>query len=182
MLVLHPSLSSLLTPFFLHIHNAMSVIEITGRSRDRFIQVVVLLFLLDPARGEPIAYGLDKESSTVEYPRELFLKRKFLDSFALICAIRKDPKSVSAACLEEGQPEGTVVRIASNAGVREDTMISLRRIVDILSSIAARGMFLYSSSHKGADTAILQSLTLLNGKILCYSRSSNLTLLKFDNT
>ena len=108
--------------------------EITGKLRDRFIQGAVLLYLIDPVRGEPTAYGLDKDSSLLDHSRELFLKRKFLDSFALICAIKKDPKTVSAACLEEDQPGGTVVRIASNAGVSEDTIRSLQRLVDMFSS------------------------------------------------
>lgn len=116
-----------------------AALEITGNVRDRFIQAAALLRLLDPVRGEPTAYGLDQESYTGQAPRELFLKRKFLDSFALICATRKDGDTVSAACLEEGRPEGTVVRIASNAGVSEETLSYLRDILGILSSIAIKG-------------------------------------------
>ncbi|KAK0103055.1 hypothetical protein ONS96_005666 [Cadophora gregata f. sp. sojae] len=112
--------------------------EITGNLRDRFIQGAVLLYLIDPVRAEPSAYGLDKDSNLLDHPQELFLKRKFLDSFALICAIKKDPKSVSAACLEEGQPESTVVRIASNGGVAPDTVRSLQGLVDMLGNKAMK--------------------------------------------
>ncbi len=118
--------------------------EITGNLRDRFMQAAALLRLLDPVRGEPTAYSLDQESHSLNEPRDRLLKRKFLDSFALICATKKDGDTVSAACLEEGAPEGTVIRIASNAGVSEETMSYLEDIVDILSSISIQGMAFYS--------------------------------------
>ncbi|PVH70607.1 hypothetical protein DL98DRAFT_504443, partial [Cadophora sp. DSE1049] len=87
-------------------------LHITGNVRKRFIQAAALLHLLDPVRGEPTAYGLDQESHSIHASRERLLKRKFLDSFALICATEKGADTVSAACLEEGGPGGTVVRIA----------------------------------------------------------------------
>lgn len=124
--------------------------EITGNVRDRFIQAAALLRLLDPVRGEPTAYSLDQDSNTVEGLRELLLKRKFLDSFALVCAIKKDGDCVSVACLEEGRPEGTIVRIASNAGVSEGTMISLRNILGLLQKISFKGMFLCYSSYRNS--------------------------------
>lgn len=114
-------------------------LQITGNVRERFIQVAALLHLLDPVRGEPTSYGLDQELHSDQASRELFLKRKFLDSFALICATRKDGDTVSAACLEEGGPSGTVVRVASNAGVSGETQRYLRDILRTLSSIAIRG-------------------------------------------
>ncbi len=114
-------------------------LHITGNVRERFIQAAALLYLLDPVRGEPTAYSLDEKAHSVQGSRERLLKRKFLDSFALICATRKDADTVSAACLEEGGPGGTVVRIASNAGVTEETQSYLRDILYILRSIAIRG-------------------------------------------
>lgn len=113
---------------------------VSGNVRDRFIQVAALLRLLDPVRGEPTSYSLDQDLQNVQAPRERLLKRKFLDSFALICATRKDGDTVSAACLEEGGPEGTVVRIASNAGVSENTLNHLRDIMGLLSSISTKCM------------------------------------------
>lgn len=74
-------------------------LEITGNVWDRFMQAAALLRLLDPVRGEPTAYGLDQESHSVQAPRERLLKRKFLDSFALIYATKKDGDTVSAACV-----------------------------------------------------------------------------------
>jgi hypothetical protein len=80
----------------------MSTLEVTGRVRSRFIHVATLLSMLDPVRGEASIHSVDEDPTTTELTREQFLKRKFLDSFALICAVRKGGDSVSAACIEEG--------------------------------------------------------------------------------
>jgi len=117
----------------------MAALGITGNVRNRFIQAAVLLYILDPVRGEPTAYGLDQDPHEIESPRERLLKRKFLDSFALVCATKRDGDSVSAACMEEGRPEGTVIRIASNCGVSETTLSRLRELIEVLSGIASRG-------------------------------------------
>lgn len=122
----------------------MTPLEITGHARDRFIQAAVLLYILNPVRGEPTGYGLDQDPHDIETPRERLLKRKFLDSFALICATKKDGDSVSAACLEEGSPQGTVVRIASDSGVRENTLNQLRELVNVLNDVANGGNTFYS--------------------------------------
>jgi hypothetical protein len=123
----------------IHISWAMAPLEITGNVRNRFVQAAVLLHMLDPIRGEPTAYGLDQDVYDIETPRERLLKRKFLDSFALICAKKPGGDSVSAACIEEGSPQGTVIRIASNAGVQEGTLIRVRELVDTLNSVAKGG-------------------------------------------
>ena len=109
----------------------MPIYEITGNLQCRFIQAAALLHLLDPVRGEPSAYGLDRDANTLEQNRERLLKRKFLDSWAFICAKRKDGDTVSAACLEEGLPEGTILRVASNQGVADSTLDELRGLVQI---------------------------------------------------
>jgi hypothetical protein len=119
----------------------MAPFEITGNVRNRFIQAAVLLHRLDPVRGEPTAHGLDQDPLEIEPQRERLLKRKFLDSFALICATKKGGDSVSAACMEEGLPQGTTIRIASNSGVGEQTLTQLRQIVNILNTVASGGRF-----------------------------------------
>lgn len=119
----------------------MASIGITGNVRNRFIQVAVLLHTLDPVRGEPTVHGLDQDPLEIEPSRERLLKRKFLDSFALICSTKKGGDSVSAACMEEGLPQGTTIRIASNAGVGEQTLTQLRQLVNILNGIASGSMF-----------------------------------------
>ncbi|ETI20558.1 hypothetical protein G647_08595 [Cladophialophora carrionii CBS 160.54] len=135
----------------------MPLYEITGNTQSRFVQAAALLHLLDPVRGEPSAYGLDQDSNTLEQNRERLLKRKFLDSFALICAKKKDGDTVSAACLEEGRPEGTIVRIASNQGVAQSTLAELRELVAVLNGVAARE---YAASDKAAE--VLQRITSLD--------------------
>lgn len=114
----------------------MPAYEITGNTQNRFIQAAALLHEIDPVRGEPTAYGLDQDSNTLELNRKRVLKRRFLDSFALVCANRKDGDTMSAACLEEGFPEGTIVRIISNQGVAKSTLCEL---VAILNGVAGGG-------------------------------------------
>ncbi len=118
----------------------MTAIPISGNVRKRFIESAALLYLLDPVRGEPSIYGLDQEANEVGTPRERLLKKKFLDSFALVCAVDKNGDSVSAACLEEGRPEGTILRIASNTGVSNSTLAQLQEIVTLLNDIATGGL------------------------------------------
>lgn len=120
---------------------------ITGKIRERFVQVAVLLHLFDPVRGEPTIHGLDQDPHEVGAPRERLLKRKFLDSFALLCATEKDGDSVSAACMEEGAPQGTIIRVASNAGVRESTLIQLRQVLNLLNGFSDSGKCSSSSHH-----------------------------------
>ena len=117
----------------------MAPIEITGNVRNHFIQAAVLLHMLDPVRGEPTVHGLDQDLNDFSAFRSQVLKRKFLDSFAFLCATKKDGDSVSAACMEEGLPQGTIIRIASNAGVRENTLRQLRQVLDSLNSVANAG-------------------------------------------
>lgn len=117
----------------------MPIFEITGNAQSRFVQAAALLHSLDPVRGEPTAYGLDRDLNALEQNRERLLKKKFLDSFALICAKKKDGDTVSAACLEESLPEGTVIRVASNEGVQEATLAELQELVAILNAVAAGG-------------------------------------------
>lgn len=117
----------------------MSPLEITGNTQNRFVQAAVLLYLLDPVRGEPTTHGLDHDHNEIEPHREYLLKRKFLDSFALVCAIKKNGDTVSAASLEEGQPEGTILRVVSNNGIADSTLHELRELVGILNAVASGG-------------------------------------------
>ena len=117
----------------------MIPLELTGNVRNRFVQAAVLLRMLDPVRGEATAHGLDQDSHEMTTTRERLLKRKFLDSFALICAIKRDGDSTSAACMEEGAPQGTIIRIASNAGVGKKTLDGARELVATLNSVGDGG-------------------------------------------
>ncbi|KAK7883401.1 hypothetical protein LTR67_011272 [Exophiala xenobiotica] len=109
----------------------MAQLEVTGNTQSRFIQAAVLLHLVDPVRGEPTAYGLGRDLDEIEPRRERQLKRKFLDSFTLISATKKDGDTVSAASFEEGLPEGTVVRVASNHDVKDSTLRGLTQVLQL---------------------------------------------------
>ncbi|CZR51798.1 uncharacterized protein PAC_01675 [Phialocephala subalpina] len=140
----------------------MAALAIGGNARNRLIQASVLLHMLEPVRGEPTAYGLDQDPHEIESPRDRLLKRKFLDSFALVCATKREGDSVSAACMEEGRPEGTVVRIASNCGVSDTTLLQLREIVDEMSCLAVRDPL------TGEDEILLRIIRLDSTKIRSY--------------
>jgi hypothetical protein len=97
----------------------MATFEVPQKIRRRFIHAAVLLSMLDPVRDEASTQSLDDDPGKPEPTREQFLKRKFLDSFALICAVQKEGDSVSAACMEDGERQGTIVRVACSAGVSD---------------------------------------------------------------
>ncbi|KAL5903062.1 hypothetical protein ACKVV7_011370 [Pyricularia oryzae] len=117
----------------------MAPLEITGNTQKRFVQDAVLLYLLDPVRGSPTAWSLDGHLHDSDVPRERFLKRKFLDSLALVASTHKNGDKVSAATLEEGAPNGTVIRLASNAGVCDLTLLLLQELISHLNEMAATG-------------------------------------------
>ncbi|KAJ9292675.1 hypothetical protein DTO271G3_8568 [Paecilomyces variotii] len=143
----------------------MAPLCVTGKVRSRFLHAAVLLRTLDPVRGEPTIHDLDLND--VGQSRERLLKRKFLDSFALICAAEKGGDSVSAACLEEGQPQGTIIRIASNTGVKPTVVSQVRSIIDDLNSIASQ------ESHKvdNQDDILLKIVQLDVARIQDYLRN-----------
>ncbi|KXH28086.1 hypothetical protein CSAL01_05096 [Colletotrichum salicis] len=115
-------------------------LEITGNLQKRFVQDAVLLHQLNPVRGSPTAYGLDRHPHDTDVSREVFLKRKFLASFALLASTHKDGDRVSAATLEVGAPEGSIVRIASNAGVCASTLVLLRDVMEDLQNVSVMGL------------------------------------------
>lgn len=118
-----------------------SQLRVTGVVLKRFTQAGTLLWLLDPVRGEATVHSLDTHPAHTGHETTERHICKFLDSIALILATRKDGNTVSAATLEEGSPEGTVIRVASNAGVLDDTLRRVKDIIEILNGIAEAGMF-----------------------------------------
>lgn len=118
----------------------MAPLSITGRVGQRFLETAVLLKAMNEVRGVPTAHGLDSEEY-VGTDRSRILKCKFLDSLALICASHKGGDSVSAVCMEEGQPEGTIIRIACNGGVKNSVLSNAQGILETLSKVARGGTF-----------------------------------------
>jgi hypothetical protein len=119
----------------------MSTFSITGNFQTRFLETALLLQALDEVRGVPTTHGLDLKECAGAHRAQL-LKRKFLDSFAFICASHKGGDSVSAACMEENQPTGATIRIACNSGVKDTVLSNARGIVALLSNMARGGSFL----------------------------------------
>lgn len=112
----------------------MAVLTLSGNLQKRFLETVLLLRALGEVRGVPATHGLDfKECSST--CRADLLKRKFLDSFALVCARHKGGDDVSAACMEENQSGETIVRLACNSGVRGSVLSSAGDIVEILKQV-----------------------------------------------
>ncbi|KAI3554338.1 hypothetical protein CABS03_07005 [Colletotrichum abscissum] len=138
-------------------------LEITGNSQKRFVQDAVLLHKLDPVRGSPTAYGLDRHPHDAGVPREELLKRNFLDSFALLASTHKDGDTVSAAAFEVGAPEGSVIRIASNAGVSASTLVLLREVMEILHDVSAMGL-----TNERRLSVLLKMISLDKAKIWYY--------------
>jgi hypothetical protein len=111
--------------------------ELINNVRNRFIQVVVFLRMLDPVREKPTIHDLNKDSHEIRTSRERLLKRKFLDSFALICVIKRDDDSVSTTCMKKGASQGTIIRVASNFEVSERTLSQLQELIAMLNSIGS---------------------------------------------
>ena len=126
----------------------MTPMELTVNVRNRFVQAAILLRMLDPVRGEATAHDLDQDIHEMTTPRERLLKRKFLNSFALICAVRKDGESVSAICMKEGASQETIIRIVSNAGISEKILRKVRELVTVLNIIGDEDMLIVTVMMK----------------------------------
>lgn len=110
-----------------------------------FVAVSTLLYLLDPVRGKPTAYTLDKNpDSDGGHGKH---QSRFLDSFALICSTaRKGSETASAVCLEQDE-HSTILRLSRNSGVPQDLIHRLQSVLEKLKLVASRGtLFLASES------------------------------------
>jgi hypothetical protein len=110
----------------------------SGNAQRRFYLIAMLLSLIDPVRGEPTTYGLDKHPHDNAQKQDNHLK-KFLDSFAWICSTSKNGATTSAVAIEQNGPTGTVLRLARNLGVPHDLIPRLQRLLDELTAVATRG-------------------------------------------
>ncbi|VUC38127.1 unnamed protein product [Clonostachys rosea] len=100
-------------------------------STKRCVLNSVVLSLIEPVRGEPTTYSLDRHPHDNESP-----KAKLLDSFALICSTRNGKETASAVSMEEGGPTGTILRLARNTGTSEELLSRFQAVLDDLNSIA----------------------------------------------
>ncbi len=92
----------------------MIIMKLIDNVRNRFIQVVVLLRMLDFVREKFTIHDLNKDSHEIRTSKERLLKRKFLNSFALICVIKRDDDSVSTTCMKKDASQETIIRVANN--------------------------------------------------------------------
>ncbi|KAK5188502.1 hypothetical protein LTR92_011455 [Exophiala xenobiotica] len=83
----------------------MAQFDVAGNTQGRIIQAAVVFHLVDPVRGEPTAYDLDREFNDIERRENRQLKCKFLDSFTL-SHNKEDDDTVSVASFEAGLPGG----------------------------------------------------------------------------
>ncbi|KAI9152288.1 hypothetical protein HJFPF1_09518 [Paramyrothecium foliicola] len=97
------------------------------------------LYCLDPVRGEATTYSIDKHPVDNSW-RHDNLQRKFLDSIAFISStLKKGGDTASAVCLEHGDPEGPVLRLARNTGVTVELMRRLELILADLRTAPVKG-------------------------------------------
>ncbi len=115
--------------------------EVGRPDRKRFVVHSALLSLIDPVRGEPTRTPLD-ENPDVDISGGQQLKKKFLDSFALICSTSKSgAETASAVCLEEHAPAGpALLRVARNRGLTPEVLTGLEKVLQILRVVARKGM------------------------------------------
>lgn len=123
-------------------------VNILGEAHKRFVVVTTLLSLIDPVRGEPTTHSLDRHPHDDSSKHEQ-LKKKFLDSFALISSTsRTGADTASAVCMEQGHPSGTVLRLARNLGVPADLVNKLQEVLDDLTAVALGGTVLTRRNSK----------------------------------
>ncbi|KAH6705690.1 hypothetical protein EV126DRAFT_173504 [Verticillium dahliae] len=134
---------------------------LSGDAHRRFVIVTTLLSLIDPVRGEPTVHSLDAHPHDGAWKHEQ-LQKKFLDSFALICSTsRKGAETASAVCLEQGHPDGSVLRLARNLRTPDDLVARLHEVLEDLAGVASR-----EKSVKDTEPRIMfKIITLTQDKI-----------------
>jgi hypothetical protein len=112
--------------------------HVKGTELRRFVFCSTILCKIDPARGAPTKTSFDDGPNGDGLSTQQ-LKRKFLDSFALICSTSEfGAETASAACLEEHDPAGVVLRVARNQGLTPDVLAGLQGILQILRAVSRR--------------------------------------------
>lgn len=127
------------SPMYSSLSNANARASVSGEAHKRFVMVTTLLNLIDPVRGEPTTHSLDKHPhDDTKYEQ---LQKKFLDSLALISSTSSTSgDTASAVCLEQGQPSGTVLRLARNSGFQSNDLVyQLQDILNDLTALALKG-------------------------------------------
>ncbi|KAH6699451.1 hypothetical protein EV126DRAFT_423850 [Verticillium dahliae] len=132
-----------------------------GDAHRRFVIVTTLLSLIDPVRGEPTVHSLDSHPHDGSWKHDQLLK-KALDSFALICSTsRNGRETASAVCLEQGRPNGSILRLARNLGASEGLISQLHDLLRDLTLVA----FKEKTVKEAEPGVLLKIVTLTQDKI-----------------
>ena len=112
----------------------------------KFVINSTLLMKIDPSRGEPtrgqfndgLGLGPDPELDSLGVGK---LRRKFLDSFALICSTsKKGAETASAVCLEQAQAgSSSILRVARNHGLSSRDLSGLENVLGELQAVLQTG-------------------------------------------
>jgi len=125
-------------------------LPVPSKLEKRFYEVMVVLWAFDRIRGSRIERFPANEDHTSQE-----LRRSFVDSLAYACDSQKGGKTTSAALLQQ-LPQGVVVWLAGNRGVKQTTVTDLTELL----SEALRNI----RSHKPFDREVtLARLVHMNG-------------------
>jgi hypothetical protein len=115
-------------------------LPVPSKLEKRFYEVMVVLWAFDRIRGSRI-----QRFPANEDPTSQELRRSFTDSLAYACDSRKGGMTTSAALLQQ-LPQGVVVWLAGNRGVKQNTVTDLTKLL----SEALRNI----RSHKPFDREV----------------------------
>ncbi|EKJ68746.1 hypothetical protein FPSE_11077 [Fusarium pseudograminearum CS3096] len=128
------------------------LIQIRGSGLNHFVLYSALLRLIDPVRGDPTRLLDENPDSSLLSASQL--KKKFLDSFALICATSdKGAETAAAVCLETNQQTGNILRVARNHGFCPNVLASLENVLQLLRDVARKGTCFLNSLLNFTDIA-----------------------------
>lgn len=98
-------------------------LRVASKLEKRFYEVMVVLWAFDRIRGSRIQRFPANEDHTSQE-----LRRSFIDSLAYACDSQKGGKTTSAALLQQ-LPQGVVVWLAGNRGVKRNTITDLTKLL-----------------------------------------------------
>lgn len=100
-----------------------------------FFQAIFLFRMLDSICEKLTIHDLNKDLHEIRTSRECLLKRKFLDSFALICVIKRNDDSVLTTYMKKNASQETIIWIANNFEISERILSQLRELIAMLNNI-----------------------------------------------
>ncbi|KAF8535704.1 hypothetical protein BDD12DRAFT_854287 [Trichophaea hybrida] len=148
-----------------------AITPINPKQHRRFYGAVLLLYALDPVRGDR------RSRAKVSDPDELspdVLLDKFLDSVAYACDRKKGGETVTAAALQK-DPGGPILLLGSNSQIQKETIENLEEILEQLKTIS------FGKEEKTLEDDIVRKLTYLGAERLKAYRKQGRKLLDLKN-